>query len=51
MRTPHEFAAGIATEAQDEPAEAPLPRGVWAAVAFMICSWFALFLVVGSAVL
>lgn len=51
MRTPIEFAAGIATAAQDDTAEAPLPRGVWAAVAFMITVWLALFLVVGSAVL
>jgi hypothetical protein len=51
MHNPIEYAAGIATAAQDDPDEAPLPRGVWAAVAFMIAVWLALFLVVGSAVL
>ena len=51
MHNPIEYAAGLTTAAQDDPDEAPLPRGVWAAVGAMITVWLALFLIVGAGVM
>lgn len=42
MRTPHEYAAGLCTAANDDTPDDRLPRGVWVAVAVTIVAWLVL---------